>query len=101
MYWFAVTEVARGMPETAINTESAASIRREMTTDIQNRPVDEVSDSTDGGLTSATSHFVSKPLPGSSSATVSQQTLASGQSTMDNEAQLPQPSEAVYQGGFM
>ena len=101
MYVCAETEAASGIQVSAVSTVPVnlpVSGPRETSTDIQNMPVDEVSDAADGGRSSAAQLFTNRPSP--SSAAVSR-----GQPTVDNTSgdasiQLLQPSDALHQGIF-
>ena len=71
---------------------------RETITDVQNMPMDEVSDSADGGRSSGAQLFTNRPSPSSAA-------VPSGQPTVDNASgdtsvQLLQPSDVLHHGIF-
>jgi len=101
MHVCAETEAASGIQVSAVSTVPVnlpVSGPRETSTDVQNMPVDEVSDAADGGRSSAAQLFTNRPSPSSAA-------VSSGQPTVDNTSgdasiQLLQPSDALHQGIF-
>ena len=91
MYFCAEVGADNIMPVTDLMNPSASS-PMEPSTDIQNMPVGEVSDATDGGRSTA-GHLASRP---------SLSSAAGAETSVDNDAkvQFPQPSQALLPGIF-